>query len=100
MAVVGGAAPRRTLAAPGHGDFYYTNYVGYQIYNVPLRDLPLVVWYNLDGFLQGAGKLLIFDLPVWLKASGARDRHRGHRRMRSAGRPHAQCCNIRWPRSG
>ena len=23
------------------------------------RDLPLVIWYNLDGFLQGAGKLLI-----------------------------------------
>ena len=42
---------------------YYTNYAGYEIYNVPLRDLPLVVWFNLDGFLQGAGKLLIFDLP-------------------------------------
>ncbi len=42
---------------------YYTNYVGFEIYNVPLHDLPLVIWYNLDGFLQGAGKLLIFDLP-------------------------------------
>jgi hypothetical protein len=46
---------------------YYTNYVGYQTYNVPLRDLPLVVWYNLDGFLTGAGKLLIFDVPYGAK---------------------------------
>ena len=47
---------------------YYTNYVGFQIYNVPLRDLPLVMWYNLDGFLTGAGKLLIFDVPYGAKA--------------------------------
>jgi hypothetical protein len=46
---------------------YYTNYVGFQTYNVPLRDLPLVIWYNLDGFLAGAGKLLIFDLPYGSK---------------------------------
>ncbi|MGP0073055.1 MAG: hypothetical protein ACLPWF_14120 [Bryobacteraceae bacterium] len=46
---------------------YYTNYTGYQLYNVPPHDLPLVVWYNLDGFLQGAGKLLIFDLPYGSK---------------------------------
>jgi len=46
---------------------YYTNYAGYQVYNVPLHDLPLVIWYNLDGFLQGAGKLLIFDLPYGSK---------------------------------
>jgi hypothetical protein len=46
---------------------YYTNYTGYQLYNVPLHDLPLVIWYNLDGFLQGAGKLLIFDLPYGSK---------------------------------
>jgi hypothetical protein len=46
---------------------YYTNYVGFQTYNVPLRDLPLVIWYNLDGFLTGAGKLLIFDLPYGSK---------------------------------
>jgi hypothetical protein len=46
---------------------YYTNYVNYQIYNVPLHDLPLVIWYNLDGFLMGAGKLLIFDLPYGSK---------------------------------
>jgi hypothetical protein len=46
---------------------YYTNYVGFEIYNVPWRDLPLVIWYNLDGFLQGAGKLLIFDVPYGSK---------------------------------
>jgi len=46
---------------------YYTNYVGFQIYNVPLRDLPLVMWHNLDGFLIGAGKLLTFDIPVGSK---------------------------------
>ena len=32
---------------------YYTNYLGFQIYNVPLRDLPLVIWHNLDAFLMG-----------------------------------------------
>ncbi len=47
---------------------YYTNYVGFEKYNVPLRDLPLVLWYNLDGFVTGAGKLLIFDLPYGAKA--------------------------------
>jgi len=46
---------------------YYTNYVGFQTYNVALRDLPLVIWYNLDGFLMGAGRLLVFDLPYGSK---------------------------------
>ena len=46
---------------------YYTNYVGFEIYNVPLNDLPLVIWYNLDGFILGAGKLLLFDLPYGSK---------------------------------
>ena len=46
---------------------YYTNYVGFEIYNVPLHDLPLVIWYNLDGFLMGAGRLLIFDVPYGSK---------------------------------
>lgn len=46
---------------------YYTSYTSYEFYNVALRDLPLVIWYNLDGFLQGAGKLLIFDLPYGSK---------------------------------
>jgi hypothetical protein len=46
---------------------YYTNYMGFRTYNVSLRDLPLLIWYNLDVFLQGAGKLLIFDLPYGSK---------------------------------
>ncbi len=46
---------------------YYTNYFGFQIYNVSLRDLPLVFWHNLDGFLLGAGKLLTFDVPYGAK---------------------------------
>ena len=46
---------------------YYTNYVGFQIYNVPLRDLPLVMWRNLDALLMGIGKLLTFDVPFGSK---------------------------------
>jgi len=46
---------------------YYTNYLGYQMYDVPLRDLPLVVWHNLDAFMMGAGKLLTFDVPYGSK---------------------------------
>jgi len=42
---------------------YYTNYVGMQFYNVPLRDLPLYIFHNIDGFLMGGGKVLIFDMP-------------------------------------
>jgi hypothetical protein len=41
---------------------YYTNYLGYQIYNIGLRDLPLVMWKNLDGVFSGITGLLIFDL--------------------------------------
>src|SRR5262249_1174211 len=43
-------------------------YLGFQIYNVSWRDLPLVIWHNLDGFLLGAGKLLTFDVPYGAKA--------------------------------
>jgi hypothetical protein len=46
---------------------YYTNYVGFQIYNVTLGDLPLVMWHNLDGILMGAGRLLTFDVPFGSK---------------------------------
>ena len=46
---------------------YYTNYLGFEIYNVSVRDLPLVIWHNLDGFLMGAGKLLTFDVPYGSK---------------------------------
>jgi len=41
---------------------YYTNYLGYQIYNIAFRDLPLVMWKNLDGVFSGIAGLLIFDL--------------------------------------
>jgi hypothetical protein len=44
---------------------YYTNYLGFQFYNVSWRDLPLVVWYNLDSFLMGMGKLLTFDVAIF-----------------------------------
>jgi len=46
---------------------YYTNYAGFQAYNVPWRDLPLVIWHNLDGVLRGAGTLLTFDVPLGSK---------------------------------
>src|SRR5690242_3368175 len=41
---------------------YYTNYFGYQIYNIGWRELPLVMWKNLDGVFSGIAGLLIFDL--------------------------------------
>jgi hypothetical protein len=41
---------------------YYTNYFGFELYNVPLSDVPLVLWNNLDGFLMGVGRLLTFDI--------------------------------------
>ena len=40
---------------------YYTDYLGYQIYNVGWRDLPLVMWKNLAGICSGAASLLIFN---------------------------------------
>jgi hypothetical protein len=46
---------------------YYTNYFGFQAYNVPLRDLPLVMWHNLDGLLMGIGKALTFDFEYGSK---------------------------------
>ncbi len=41
---------------------YYTDYLGFQFYNVGLRDLPILVWRNLDGVLAGISGLLIFDI--------------------------------------
>ena len=41
---------------------YYTDYLGYQVLNVTWRDLPVVMWKNLDGVLAGIAELLIFDL--------------------------------------
>jgi len=46
---------------------YYTNYLGYQMYDVRLVDLPLVIWHNLDEFLMGTGRLLTFDVPFGSK---------------------------------
>jgi len=60
--VSGHLSPSRDLVT-----LYYTNYLGYQMYDVPLRDLPLVVWHNLDAFMMGAGKLLTFDVPFGSK---------------------------------
>ena len=55
----------------------------FQIYNVPMRDLPLVVWHNLDGFLWASGKLLTFDMPYGREAVGASGGRRRHRRLRA-----------------
>lgn len=41
---------------------YYTDYLGYQVLNVTWRDLPVVMWKNLDGVFAGIAELLIFDL--------------------------------------
>src|SRR5260370_42237943 len=48
--------------APDLVTLYYTDYAAYQRYNVPLADLPLVIWYNLDGLLQGIGPVQTLDL--------------------------------------
>lgn len=44
---------------------YYTNYFGYRKISILSQDLPLVIWYNLDGLLMGIGKLLTFDLTLF-----------------------------------
>ncbi len=48
---------------------YYTDYVGYQFYNVPLTGLPSVMWGNADGVLAGAGSLVVANLneAPWLR---------------------------------
>ena len=38
---------------------YYLDYFRYQLYAVPLRDLPVVLWKNLDGILWGLGGLVL-----------------------------------------
>ncbi|HYM12083.1 MAG TPA: hypothetical protein VEU62_15215, partial [Bryobacterales bacterium] len=40
---------------------YYTNYLGYQQYNVPWRDLSLFVENNLYFLLTGISKLFVYD---------------------------------------
>ena len=53
-------------ASPGHDlvTLYYTSYVGFQRYNVTLPDLPRVIWYNLDSYIRGVGRLLSFDTAI------------------------------------
>jgi len=41
---------------------YYTNYLGFQLSYMPLSDVPLVVWNNIESLLAGITKLLIFDV--------------------------------------
>ncbi|MDQ2948822.1 MAG: hypothetical protein M3Y27_23250 [Acidobacteriota bacterium] len=56
--------------SPSHDlvTLYYTNYLGFQIYNVGIVDLPSVIWHNFDALLIGIGKLLLFDLgPIGSK---------------------------------
>ncbi len=38
---------------------YYIDYVGYQIYNVSLNGLPLLLWKNLDELLVALGSLIL-----------------------------------------
>ncbi len=38
---------------------YYLDYFRYQFYAVPLRDLPVVLWKNVDGILWGLGGLVL-----------------------------------------
>jgi len=62
-AVLGWQMWVRANQSPSHDlvTLYYTNYLGFQLYNVPLRDVPFVVWQNMDQLLAGITKLLIFD---------------------------------------
>jgi hypothetical protein len=38
---------------------YYTDYFRYEIYNVSIHNLHLVLWKNLDGLLSGLGYLVL-----------------------------------------
>ncbi|MGA2597654.1 MAG: hypothetical protein ABSH09_11785 [Bryobacteraceae bacterium] len=55
-----------THASRGHDlvTLYYTNYFGFQLYNVKWFDLPRVIWFNLDALLKGIGRLLVFDTAI------------------------------------
>jgi hypothetical protein len=41
---------------------YYTNYLGFQLYNVGVHDLPILIWKNLDGIFGGISGLMIFEI--------------------------------------
>lgn len=53
---------RHTSSSHDLVTLYYTNYLGFQVYNVGLADLPNVIWHNLDALLMAIGKLLLFDV--------------------------------------
>lgn len=38
---------------------YYLDYIGYQFLNVPLKDLPLVAWKNIDSTLWAMAALVV-----------------------------------------
>jgi len=70
---------------------YYTDYIGYQVLNVTWRDLPVVMWKNLDGVFAGIAELLIFDLantPFGMQPGPLPGDRRdcGHRALRSPAR--------------
>jgi hypothetical protein len=38
---------------------YYTDYFRYELYSISLHDLPVFLWRNIDGLLQGIGSLVL-----------------------------------------
>jgi len=56
---------------------YYTDYFGYQIYNLRLRDAHLLLWKNLDGVMWGLGSLFqprvtgspVLKVLAWMMAA-------------------------------
>jgi hypothetical protein len=47
-------------APPGDSTWtFYTDYIGYQILNVPLRDYPLVAWVNVKTLWSNLGQLTV-----------------------------------------
>ena len=38
---------------------YYTDYFRYELYSISLHDLPVFLWRNLDGLMQGIGSLVL-----------------------------------------
>ncbi|MEP6534000.1 MAG: hypothetical protein ABJF23_01685 [Bryobacteraceae bacterium] len=40
---------------------YYTNYLGFHLKHVHLKDLPVLFWTNLEAFFSATGRLLIFN---------------------------------------
>ena len=38
---------------------YYTDYFRYELYSISLHDLPVFLWRNLDGLMQGIGSLFL-----------------------------------------